>query len=212
MPGIRRLVLVRHGETDGESSTRFHGAGNVGLSPTGEVHMREVASALGRERFDLVVASPLRRSWRAAAIAGRGTPVQLEPDFREIDFGRWEGLTREEIRATDPVLHEDWQNASADFQFPNGEARSAFRERVAAAADRLAASNAGSALLVLHKGVIRAIVEHLTGKAPEDPEAPRLGEVLELVREQDGWRTGRTSSNPEGVDGSVSLEIEAPAA
>jgi len=212
MPGIRRLVLVRHGETDGQSSTRFHGASDVELSPEGVAHMREVAHTLGREGFELVVASPLRRSWRAAAIVGRGAPVQLEPDFREIDFGRWEGLTREEIQATDPVLYEDWQERPADFQFPNGEARAAFRERVARATDRLVAAGAGAALVVVHKGVIRAIVEHLTGKPCEDPEAPRLGEVVELVHEHDGWRLGRTSSNPEGVSEAVSLEVQRPAA
>ena len=95
MSRLHRIALVRHGETDGNSSTRFHGANDVDLSTEGEAHMREVGRRFGHEHFDVVVASPLRRSWRAARLAGRGEPVRIESDFREIDFGRWEGLTRE---------------------------------------------------------------------------------------------------------------------
>ena len=206
MSRLRHVVLVRHGETDGESSTRFHGSGDVDLSAEGEAQMKEVAARFGQQHFDLVVASPLRRSWRAAQIVGRGAPVRIESDFREIDFGRWEGLTREEIQATDPVLYEDWQAKAPGFEFPNGEARADFRARVEAGLERLRQSGAGSALVVVHKGVVRAIHEALTGEALPDGE-PDLGGVVELHRQGDAWRRGRPSSNPPAVDGSVSLEL-----
>ena len=209
MSRLRRITLVRHAETDGNSSTRFHGSNDVDLSPEGEAHMREVGWRFGHERFDLVVASPLRRSWRAARLVGRGAPVRIEADFREIDFGRWEGLTREEIQASDPVLYEDWQARAPGFEFPNGEPRAAFRERVARGLERLLASGAGSALVVVHKGVVRAIYEQLTGEPLSGDEVP-LGAVIELARQGSGWVRGRPGSNPEGVDSSVSLEVQAP--
>jgi broad specificity phosphatase PhoE len=211
MSELRRIVLVRHGETDGQSSTRFQGSTDVDLSSEGEHQMKALAASFGHEHFDCVVASSLRRSWRSAHIAGRGAAVRIESDFREIDFGRWEGLTREEIRASDPVLYEDWQAKAPGFEFPNGEARAAFRARVEAGLERLLAGRVGSALLVLHKGVIRTIVEKLTGEA-FDGAGPELGETLELHRERDGWVRGRKSSNPESVDANVSLEVEVPAA
>jgi broad specificity phosphatase PhoE len=206
MSRLRRITLVRHGETNGQSSTRFHGANDIDLSPEGEAHMREIGRRFGHERFDLVVASPLRRSWRAAQLAGRGAPVRIESDFREIGFGRWEGLNREEIQATDPVLYEDWQARAPGFEFPNGEARAAFRERVARGLDRLLSSGAGSALVVVHKGVVRAIAERLLGE-PIPLDEPPLGGVIELAREGSGWVRGRPGSNPDGVDSSVSLEV-----
>lgn len=209
MSRLRRITLVRHAETDGNSSTRFHGSNDVDLSPEGCAHMREIGRRFGHERFDLVVASPLRRSWRAARLAGRCAPVRIESDFREIDFGRWEGLTREEIQASDPVLYEDWQARAPGFEFPNGERRAAFRERVARGLERLLASGAGSALVVVHKGVVRAIAENLLGEALPDGE-PALGGVIELAREGSGWVRGRPGSNPDGVDCGVSLEIQAP--
>jgi broad specificity phosphatase PhoE len=196
MPALRRIILVRHGETDGESSVRFHGAGDVALSATGSDQMRRMAATLGPERFDLVVASPLRRSWQSAWIAGRGLPVCLESDFREVHFGRWEGLTREEIQGSDPVLYEDWQSGAEGFEYPGGEARAAFRERVERGLERLLTSGARSALVVAHKGVIRAIAAKLTGETLPRDEPP-LGGTIELTRDGDGsWFRGRHTSNP----------------
>jgi broad specificity phosphatase PhoE len=197
---VRQLVLVRHGETDGASSVRYHGRTDVDLSAEGRAQMRQVAARLGRVP-DLVVASPLRRSWRAAAIASGGASVRLEPDFREISFGRWEGLTREEIQARDPVLFEDWEKRAPGFEFPGGEARADFRERVTRGLGRVLAADARDALLVLHKGVIRTIVELLTGSLPEDREQPAIGGVLVVTRSPDGsWFVGRHSSDPPGLD------------
>jgi broad specificity phosphatase PhoE len=198
MAKLRQLVLVRHGETDGESSQRFHGSADIDLSAEGRAQMARVAAGLVRVP-DLVVASPLRRSWRAAAIAGKGAPVRLELDFREIDFGRWEGLTKAEIQARDPVLFEDWQRRTPGFEFPGGELRGAFLERVQRGLDRLLGANARDALVVIHKGVIRTVVETLTGEALP-PDEPALGDQLVLTRNPDGtWYRGQHSSNPPGL-------------
>jgi len=210
MSRLRRIVLVRHGDTHGESSSRFHGSGDVTLSAVGEAQMRAVAASFGPTRFDRVVASPLQRSWRSAQIAGNGASVKIESAFREIDFGRWEGLNREEIQASDPILYEDWQNKADGFEFPNGEPRGDFRARVEAGLDRLLDCGAGMVLVVVHRGVIRTIAEKLLGEPLANP--PELGETVELYRESDGWKLGRVGSNPASVDSSVSLEVEAPAA
>jgi broad specificity phosphatase PhoE len=211
MSRLRRLVLVRHGETDGESSKRFHGVGDPALSREGEEQMREVAGELRTLRFDRVVASPLRRSWGAARIVGGGAPVAIESDFREIDFGRWEGLTREEIQATDPILYEDWHHGHANFEFPNGEPRAEFRARVEAGLQRLIDSGAGTVLVVAHKGVVRTVAEKLLGEPLPDDE-PAIAGTVSLYRESDGWKRGDPGSNPASVDDAVSLEVQAPAA
>lgn len=194
MSKLRRIVMVRHGETDGESSRRFHGSTDVGLDATGRAQMRRTAGELGREGFDLVVASPLRRAWQSAWILSHGKPIRLEHDFAEVHFGRWEGLTKEEIERADPVLYQDWQSGAEGFEYPGGESRADFRARVEAGLARLLASDARSVLVVAHKGVIRAIAETLTGESAEGPE---LGGSLTLTRDADGsWFRGRHSSNP----------------
>jgi broad specificity phosphatase PhoE len=192
---LRQILLVRHGETDGGSSTRYFGSTDVELSDEGRAHMRQVALRLASRRVDLWLASNLRRSWGAAAIVSRGARVRIEPDLREIHFGRWEGLTQEEIAARDPVLYQDWQGGSEGFEFPGGEARAAFRARVGRVVGGLLASPARFAAGVLHKGVIREIARQLTGEAMPRTE-PALGELVVLTRVADGpWRLGERSSN-----------------
>lgn len=208
MARLRRLVLVRHGETDGDSSVRFHGSSDVDLSEAGQAQMRRIASA-HPEGADLVVASPLRRSWRSAAIAGGGRPVRIEADLREIHFGRWEGLRKEEIQARDPVLFEDWCGGSPGFEFPGGEAREAFRERVQRGLDRLLAADARDALLVLHKGVIAVVVESLTGERLGTDELPVGGAVV-VTRLPDGrWQRGQRGSNPANVEAPEPVRVTA---
>ena len=196
MSKLRRLVLMRHGETTGQSSIRFHGSTDVALSDEGRAQMRTAARGLAQECFDLVVASALRRSWQAAAIVAAGAPVRLEHGFNEIDFGRWEGLTKEEIEVSDPVPYADWQAKLEDFEFPGGETRADFRTRVEQGLERLRASGATSVLVVVHKGTVRSIAESLLGKPLEDGEPPLAG-TLGLSRAPEGsWLLGRRGSDP----------------
>jgi len=200
MSRLRRVVMIRHGETEGESSVRFHGRGDPALSAEGRDHIRAAAAGLRGECFDRVVASPLRRSWESARILAGHAPVHLEGDFREVDFGRWEGLTAEEIQASDPILYEDWRSKAQGFEFPGGEARKDFVARVQRGFARLQASGATNALLVLHKGPIRVIAEELLGEALA-PELPELGGEVAIGRGASGeWTRGRHGSNPPGVE------------
>jgi broad specificity phosphatase PhoE len=200
MSKLRRIVLVRHGETVGNSRERFHGSSDVALSDEGRDQMRAAAYELRTETFDLVLASPLQRSWTSASIFSGGAPVRLDARFSEVHFGRWEGLTKEEIEATDPILYADWQNQAPNFEYPSGERRANFRARVEEGLEGILASGASNALVVVHKGVIRAIVEKLTGTALEKGE-PALGGHMGLSKAADGsWFVGRHSSNPPALD------------
>jgi broad specificity phosphatase PhoE len=200
MSGLRRIVLIRHGETVGNSSERLHGSADLALSAAGIEQMRRVAASLRTEVFELVVASTLRRSWEGAQIVSGGAPIRLEHDFREIHFGRWEGLTKSEIEASDPIAYRDWQARKGGFEFPGGEPRAQFRARVARGLERLQASGADAALVVVHRGVIRALAEQLLG-APLPDATPSLGEIVALSRAPGGaWYRGRHGSNPEALE------------
>ena len=183
---IRRLFLIRHGETEGESRIRYHGKADVPLSTEGRLQMQVVAARMRGQAVDVWAASTLQRSWMSARIASDGAAVRLDADFCEVDFGRWEGRTADEIKARDPEAFEQWQNGNGAFDYPEGETSAAFGARVAAARDRLLADRGRTAAAVLHKGVIRAIVRGLTGEELERTE-PELGGQVVLVKRDSGW-------------------------
>ena len=193
---LEQIVVVRHGETVGQSSIRYYGATDIALSGLGADQVAIAARAIGEQRFDLVVASPLQRAWQSARIVVPGEPIQLEPGFREIDFGHWEGLTKEEIEATDPSGYAQWQREGIEFDFPGGETRVGFRARVNAGLDRLLTEPVRSMLIVAHKGIVRTLAERLCD-AKLSVGQPELGGYVELTRDPSNyeapWHIARSS-------------------
>jgi probable phosphoglycerate mutase len=96
----RRIVLVRHGETEWSTARRHTGRSDVALTARGQAEADLVQARLAGAAFGLVLASPLRRAWETAERAGL-RPVADE-DLLEWDYGRYEGRTTEEIRAEIP--------------------------------------------------------------------------------------------------------------
>lgn len=190
-----RLILVRHGETVGNSSIRYFGRTDVPLSDLGRAQMLAVAKWLEPNlqinQFDAVFASPLCRATEGARlIAGASASVVEIEQFVEVDFGLFEGLTAEEIRARHPIEFERWNRDRLDpgFIYPRGESRAAFVERVGAGIQRvleLYDATASNALIVAHRGVIRAITQRLADVAP----IIELGSI-QMLR--------RTDENPQG--------------
>ncbi len=183
---------MRHGETDGESSVRYHGRNDVPLSTVGRAQMRRVAAALDGQPFAAVYASTLSRAVEAARIVGGTDAVRRVPGFDEIHFGDWEGLTAEEIRDRYPDHFAHWQQHVGDFHFPGGESTAAFRDRVVDTLHTvLADAPAGDLLFVVHKGVIRSVLAELLHLDAPARQALRveLGSIHVVSRHAGDWRT-----------------------
>lgn len=174
------LVLVRHGETEGESSIRYHGRNDVALSELGRAQMRaargEIEARFGNTTFDHIFATPLSRARESAQIiAGRDAKIVTVEEFIEVHFGLFEGLTRDEIQQRHPIEFEKWRAdpLAPTYTYPGGENRAGFTARVerglAATLKMIDASRRAAServLIVAHRGVIRTIVRALTGAEP----------------------------------------------
>lgn len=176
-------MLIRHGETVGQSSIRLYGATDVALSAEGEQQVALSGRRLVNERFDAVFASPLQRARRSAEVvleAARHPPVPVElvEQFREINFGRWEGWTWAEVAERDPEGLTRWKAEGPRFVFPDGEPRQVFVERVQGAVgpqiEARFAAGAERILVVVHKGVIKAIASRLLRRPPDQLDGLHL--------------------------------------
>lgn len=163
---MRRVYLVRHGETEGESSIRFHGRNDVRLNEAGRRQIRGLARWLPAGPVP-VVHSPLLRARESAAIlvASRGweaARVEEDPGLTEIFFGHCEGLTAEEIRERMPEFHATWRAGRAEG-FPGGETYATFAERITAALESVFRRHPGDLMIVAHRGVVRWGMRMLLG-------------------------------------------------
>ena len=171
MPRVRRLVLVRHGETVGRSSIRYYGATDVALSDEGRRQMQRVRDALCAETFDAVYCSGLQRTRVAAQIIAPRLSARVVSGFNEIDFGDWEGLTREEIAARDPQRFAAWQADASTFTYPGGDDVPVFRRRVSETFRALLPALPERPLLVVHRGIVLTILAELLGLTEADHAA-----------------------------------------
>ncbi|MGH7842045.1 MAG: histidine phosphatase family protein, partial [Candidatus Binataceae bacterium] len=86
-----RLVMVRHGETVGNSSLRYYGRTDLELSALGRAQMRAAAVALAAgpgaaPRFSRIFSSPLRRAREGAGMIAEAAAEIIEiEEFREVD-------------------------------------------------------------------------------------------------------------------------------
>lgn len=105
------VYLLRHGETAyNADGNRYCGVTDIGLTEAGLKQAHTIAESLSPISFDAVYASPLQRAYITATYACK-RKSNVIPDERllELDFGNWEGKTREEFVAENPSLWEAWE-------------------------------------------------------------------------------------------------------
>ena len=161
-----RLLLLRHGETAWNRERRYQGSTDTPLSAEGLLQAEAAARELKEHAFAAVYASPLRRARdTAAAIAApHGLDVETDPAFKELGFGRWEGLTLDEARARDAALCEDWAKTPHLVSPPGGESLVQARERVLAGLERLRAGHPDAIVcLVTHSIPVRILILEALG-------------------------------------------------
>ena len=183
----RCIYLVRHGETEGESSIRYHGRSDVALSELGRAQVAGLIPKIRHVQFAAVVHSPLDRARESAHILIDGLlrepdVVEEAPDMIEVDFGAMEGLTEAEIASQLPEFYSEWKGGRATG-FPEGETFAGFDERVRRAFDGMRARHPeGHLLAVVHKGIIKrgmSSLLQLSGEAMGQLD-PSLGSLTVL--------------------------------
>jgi alpha-ribazole phosphatase len=180
-----KLTLIRHGPTEWNALRRFQGRTDMPLSVHGRAAARAIAQTLRSERFDRIYSSDLVRAAETARILGesRGADVTLDERLREFDFGRWEGLTWDEIVTADPQLAGHSSTAVKLYAPEGGESFPQVSARVAQFLDDLTRENPGAAAVVTHAGVLHAIFSVL-GLTP--PERFTAGGITRIAVEEGG--------------------------
>jgi probable phosphoglycerate mutase len=149
----RHLLIIRHGEAEGNHEHRFIGQSDVPLSDLGRRQAQAVGAHLAASGVNRIVASDLRRAIDTAQpLADRlGLPVEIDPRLREIQNGDWAMCLPEEIRDNWPDLWARYRSGE-DVHRPNGETWGDVGVRVRAALDELTESDAGVTAVFAHGG------------------------------------------------------------
>lgn len=181
---MKELILIRHGESL-HAGTRYIGRTDTALTPRGHQQAQWIACCLQDSPLDAVYVSPAIRARETIQpyLNRVKTELVVNADLQEIDFGAWEGMTFEEIQAQAPERVTVWAENRMDFAFPNGESLNSFWKRVCRAGELLAATPGERIAVVTHGGVIRYLLCHFLGLAPERHRVFQidLGSITTLV-------------------------------
>ncbi len=152
-----RLLLIRHGQSMGNSNGVIQGHLDFELSELGWRQARATAERLGEERIDRVVSSPLRRATETAGLiaASLGLEVETDAALLEYNIGMIAGLTGAEVRNRHPEIVEAYRRGERPV-LPGEEGRDVFLKRVVGALD-LFRDSGQTVVAVAHGGVIGAL-------------------------------------------------------
>ena len=173
---IRRLVMLRHGQTEYNAGSRMQGQLDTDLSDLGRDQAAAAAEVLAKRQPLLIVSSDLRRALDTAETLGvrSGVPVAVDKRLRETHLGDWQGLTHLEVDAAAPGARLAWRD-DARWAPHGGESRVDVAERSLPLVAELVAQQTewgldrpgtGSerpVVLVAHGGLIAALTAGLLG-------------------------------------------------
>jgi glucosyl-3-phosphoglycerate phosphatase len=120
----RRLVMLRHGQTEFNADSRMQGQLDTHLSDLGRGQALAAAEVLAKRQPLLIVTSDLRRAYDTAVVLGERTGLQARVDnrLRETHLGDWQGMTHAQIDAAAPGARLAWRE-DATWAPHNGESR-----------------------------------------------------------------------------------------
>jgi probable phosphoglycerate mutase len=153
------IYLCRHGDTAWSPERRLAGHTDIPLAEIGRTNAVQLGARLRPMHFDQVLVSPLLRARETAQLAGYGDSAVIEPRLKEMNFGRYEGLTTDEIRQEQP----GWTYLRDGA--PDGDTPETLAERV----DSLLADlrrQGGRVLVFGHSVISRVMTARWIGQPP----------------------------------------------
>jgi len=149
------LIVVRHGQSEGNMAQRFIGQGETSLTEKGREQARRTAAFLKNYPINAIYASDLSRAYDTARPTAEthGLPIVRDPAFREIFAGDWEGKRFDDLGQLYPESYGMWRTNVGHAHPDHGERVADLYERVNRQLDRL---------LQAHRGECVAVFTHAT--------------------------------------------------
>ncbi|MDQ3667081.1 MAG: histidine phosphatase family protein [Acidobacteriota bacterium] len=172
MSQTTHVLLIRHGQSQGNAEGRFGGHTDTPLSPRGRAEARRTSLALASEPFRAIICSDLARAIETASPLAKlaGLDLLTAEAFRERSVGVMEGLTFEEAAAHHPEQYAALLRRDFEHVLLGGESYRQTLDRASRKLDELVEQHKGGRIAIYtHTGTICILTLHIMGAldAPE---------------------------------------------
>ncbi len=168
---MTKIYLIRHAEAEGNLYRIMHGQTNSSITETGLQQIEALSRRFANIPIDACYASDLIRTQTTAkAITGpKGLPLQLDARFREVQMGRWEGLTFGYLYHHEPETMKIFSQEPQKWQVEGAESYDTYTSRFLEGLTELAQKHDGQTIaIVSHAMVMRVSLQRLF--ADEEPD------------------------------------------
>jgi alpha-ribazole phosphatase len=158
---MSKLLLVRHGLTELNSSFKFAGITDIEMNTTGQGQIAKLRDRLSTNKIDTVCCSDMKRAIYSAEIItkGRNIPITTYPELREMNYGQIEGMSFGEIHHCFPDVARSIEERSCQVSFPGGEGFIELEARIRKFTRELKRYNPEhTVLIVSHGGALRMLI------------------------------------------------------
>ncbi|KNF07442.1 phosphoglycerate mutase Gpm [Gottschalkia purinilytica] len=151
---MTKLYLVRHGQSEWNILNKVQGQEDTKLTEQGIAQAKKVANRLSKEDIDLIYCSDLKRAHDTAKIIGDkiNLPVNSLKDFREINFGIWQGLTLDEVKEKYKEQNIIWRTEPHNFKLDRAEKLIDVQERMMNKVNDILKNNPDKNVLIVSHG------------------------------------------------------------
>ncbi len=159
-----QLILMRHGETDWNSTGRYLGHTDMPLSEKGLRQAEQASSRIKELDPTVIYSSDLSRAIQTAETINKSLqlPLILDNRLREINFGSWEGKSYEELSIEEKIISNKWFKNPQEVRPSKGEHFYEFKSRILSFIHDVQKKDLckKKIMVVTHGGVIRVIISH----------------------------------------------------
>src|SRR5687768_2338849 len=174
MSNATHLLLIRHGQSDGNAAGRFGGHGPTPLSELGREQAERTAQVLAKERITAIYTSDLLRAVQTAEPLGKllNLPMHQREAFRERHVGVLEGLTFDESKKQYPRDYYALINRNVNHVITKGESYRHLLRRITTELRSILRSHERERVAIFsHTGAICFMTLNLMGAINRDTEA-----------------------------------------
>lgn len=161
------VILVRHGQSDGNLLAEFHGQYNSDLTEKGHAQAECTACFLDKYHIDKIYSSDIRRAHSTALHTAKHKGLDVIPaqGMREIKAGKWEQMKFADIAVEYPELYNIWYNDISKCELPEGETVVQLYNRVVKTFKEIVKENDGKTVMIAtHATPIRSLFCYIDGK------------------------------------------------
>ena len=206
-----KLIIVRHGEAEGNIRRIFHGWTDSELTQKGHEQAKLLAMSLKDKPIDVLYSSSLKRTMQTAQYIAnvKNLPIITNDKLWEINGGDWEGRYFADIKETWPKQYDIWENHLYAHAMPNGENVEEFLERLKGEIEYIVEINKDKNIcIVTHGTAIRVLLCYFKGCPLEEIVNIPWGEntsvtVLDYSKDRCNFETVCDSSHLDSSTGTL---------